>query len=151
MLKEMLHMNFQKEQQGVMGRGAVFRLEPRQLDEGIQQQAGRPLKNRQLGDEHAGPIPAELDGAPLAEFPPEISSGKFPHGAEGAGPPARRLPSMPEFADGSTSDKSGGSGWRQKKAMEDVSVRIPARSEEHTSELQSRENLVCRLLLEKKK
>src|SRR5690606_40290032 len=30
-------------------------------------------------------------------------------------------------------------------------VRIDVRSEEHTSELQSRENLVCRLLLEKKK
>src|SRR5690606_915216 len=30
-------------------------------------------------------------------------------------------------------------------------VRLLARSEEHTSELQSRENLVCRLLLEKKK
>src|SRR5690606_41500857 len=29
-------------------------------------------------------------------------------------------------------------------------VRTSARSEEHTSELQSRENLVCRLLLEKK-
>src|SRR5690606_41606374 len=29
--------------------------------------------------------------------------------------------------------------------------RAAARSEEHTSELQSRENLVCRLLLEKKK
>src|SRR5690606_40935186 len=29
--------------------------------------------------------------------------------------------------------------------------RAEARSEEHTSELQSRENLVCRLLLEKKK
>src|SRR5690606_39554414 len=28
---------------------------------------------------------------------------------------------------------------------------FPTRSEEHTSELQSRENLVCRLLLEKKK
>src|SRR5207302_8228142 len=28
---------------------------------------------------------------------------------------------------------------------------LPVRSEEHTSELQSRENLVCRLLLEKKK
>src|SRR5690606_41694948 len=28
---------------------------------------------------------------------------------------------------------------------------FPPRSEEHTSELQSRENLVCRLLLEKKK
>src|SRR5690606_41456075 len=31
------------------------------------------------------------------------------------------------------------------------SVRCKNRSEEHTSELQSRENLVCRLLLEKKK
>src|SRR5215203_7467810 len=30
-------------------------------------------------------------------------------------------------------------------------VRSPARSEEHTSELQSRQYLVCRLLLEKKK
>src|SRR5690606_41090696 len=30
-------------------------------------------------------------------------------------------------------------------------VRLVLRSEEHTSELQSRENLVCRLLLEKKK
>src|SRR5690606_41238622 len=30
-------------------------------------------------------------------------------------------------------------------------LQTPLRSEEHTSELQSRENLVCRLLLEKKK
>src|SRR5690606_39312670 len=30
-------------------------------------------------------------------------------------------------------------------------AKVAARSEEHTSELQSRENLVCRLLLEKKK
>src|SRR5690606_40471868 len=33
----------------------------------------------------------------------------------------------------------------------DGEVPVPVRSEEHTSELQSRENLVCRLLLEKKK
>src|SRR5690606_41532867 len=33
----------------------------------------------------------------------------------------------------------------------DEQWRIEDRSEEHTSELQSRENLVCRLLLEKKK
>src|SRR5690606_40717744 len=32
-----------------------------------------------------------------------------------------------------------------------INLVIDARSEEHTSELQSRENLVCRLLLEKKK
>src|SRR5690606_31793514 len=36
--------------------------------------------------------------------------------------------------------------WYLRKALEFLS-----RSEEHTSELQSRENLVCRLLLEKKK
>src|SRR3712207_7824638 len=34
---------------------------------------------------------------------------------------------------------------------EQVVDRRPARSEEHTSELQSRQYLVCRLLLEKKK
>src|SRR5215813_4291404 len=33
----------------------------------------------------------------------------------------------------------------------DVQKEVPARSEEHTSELQSRPHLVCRLLLEKKK
>src|SRR5690606_40742999 len=33
----------------------------------------------------------------------------------------------------------------------DLSEEFEERSEEHTSELQSRENLVCRLLLEKKK
>src|SRR2546428_7911322 len=32
-----------------------------------------------------------------------------------------------------------------------VRIRTPRRSEEHTSELQSRSDLVCRLLLEKKK
>src|SRR5690606_41680665 len=36
-------------------------------------------------------------------------------------------------------------------AQRDQHVQAGDRSEEHTSELQSRENLVCRLLLEKKK
>src|SRR3712207_7861664 len=35
--------------------------------------------------------------------------------------------------------------------LKPVSARFSARSEEHTSELQSRQYLVCRLLLEKKK
>src|SRR5690606_41324866 len=38
------------------------------------------------------------------------------------------------------------SGWTRRRQGS-----APPRSEEHTSELQSRENLVCRLLLEKKK
>src|SRR5690606_40577695 len=37
-----------------------------------------------------------------------------------------------------------------RREMEEAAAAV-ARSEEHTSELQSRENLVCRLLLEKKK
>src|SRR5436309_4752724 len=40
---------------------------------------------------------------------------------------------------------------RQNGVKGGASSRLGARSEEHTSELQSRENLVCRLLLEKKK
>src|SRR5690606_42153335 len=42
--------------------------------------------------------------------------------------------------------------WREEADALEHYYRFPgARSEEHTSELQSRENLVCRLLLEKKK
>src|SRR3712207_6985922 len=39
---------------------------------------------------------------------------------------------------------------RLRRLSRDVRRRVPARSEEHTSELQSRQYLVCRLLLEKK-
>src|SRR5690606_40257306 len=43
-------------------------------------------------------------------------------------------------------------GWRETVVMWWSGMRgVASRSEEHTSELQSRENLVCRLLLEKKK
>src|SRR5215204_7498472 len=40
------------------------------------------------------------------------------------------------------------SPWRRRGRR---AFRVPARSEEHTSELQSHSDLVCRLLLEKKK
>src|SRR3989442_1930501 len=39
----------------------------------------------------------------------------------------------------------------QKTMANEKPFRVPKRSEEHTSELQSRPHLVCRLLLEKKK
>src|SRR5690554_7251504 len=41
--------------------------------------------------------------------------------------------------------------WRFSTAASAVGTMAVARSEEHTSELQSRPHLVCRLLLEKKK
>src|SRR3712207_6965231 len=47
-----------------------------------------------------------------------------------------------------------GPGQRDRRHPERVLLAVPAdgdRSEEHTSELQSRQYLVCRLLLEKKK
>src|SRR5436309_10824203 len=45
----------------------------------------------------------------------------------------------------------GGPSWRCRAWGRRPAPEPPPRSEEHTSELQSRENLVCRLLLEKKK
>src|SRR5690606_41473915 len=45
-------------------------------------------------------------------------------------------------------NRLGGKRGRRQVSIERIRV---VRSEEHTSELQSRENLVCRLLLEKKK
>src|SRR6266496_5994486 len=43
------------------------------------------------------------------------------------------------------------SGNRSRRSPARHVCRVPPRSEEHTSELQSRRDLVCRLLLEKKK
>src|SRR2546430_5217648 len=50
----------------------------------------------------------------------------------------------------SLADASDGRAARRARAASNRRI-VPARSEEHTSELQSQSNLVCRLLLEKKK
>src|SRR3712207_6973146 len=54
----------------------------------------------------------------------------------------------PEVGPRSSWGRSGSQGQRWMRAQHDSQVE---RSEEHTSELQSRQYLVCRLLLEKKK
>src|SRR5690606_41302284 len=75
------------------------------------------------------------------------------------------LDNLPHAVDGATAVARTGTGaaaiavrrFRPKKPFRERSTHLPergdarGRSEEHTSELQSRENLVCRLLLEKKK
>src|SRR6266700_6619803 len=58
-------------------------------------------------------------------------------------PPNERHPAA-HFAATATTSADGHGGTL-------ITVHVQVRSEEHTSELQSRENLVCRLLLEKKK
>src|SRR2546422_3489008 len=50
-----------------------------------------------------------------------------------------------------TRSGSRGSAARSTAPVESLTDRVRCRSEEHTSELQSRLHLVCRLLLEKKK
>src|SRR3712207_8357333 len=59
------------------------------------------------------------------------------------------MTSLTRTAHGSTSGRRHGRS-RAADANQSTSV-SPTRSEEHTSELQSRQYLVCRLLLEKKK
>src|SRR5690606_41698714 len=49
------------------------------------------------------------------------------------------------------SRRRGGRTRRRRRPSRPPRAPSPKRSEEHTSELQSRENLVCRLLLENKK
>src|SRR3712207_9033415 len=47
--------------------------------------------------------------------------------------------------------QTGGANLRALLAADEAAARLGERSEEHTFELQSRQYLVCRLLLEKKK
>src|SRR5690606_9949782 len=53
-------------------------------------------------------------------------------------------------SEGQAKEEGGGKELRDPR-MHPGGVKLLRRSEEHKSELQSRENLVCRLLLEKKK
>src|SRR5690606_39826419 len=90
-----------------------------------------------------------LDGVVLAlhSFPTRRSSdlvgGRL---QQGPAPGCQGGGARDQHQAGST----GGAGLRH-AATEPGRNSSGARSEEHTSELQSRENLVCRLLLEKKK
>src|SRR5690606_40021939 len=60
-------------------------------------------------------------------------------------PPGRQARGGPQGGDRPGAEQNHASQVRH------VPLHLDRRSEEHTSELQSRENLVCRLLLEKKK
>src|SRR5437660_2963352 len=72
------------------------------------------------------------------------------HFAAAAGVSLCSLPSSPMAA--TTSSCASGCNTKERAAIRSVDIsREFKRSEEHTSELQSRGHLVCRLLLEKKK
>src|SRR5437773_8796222 len=70
--------------------------------------------------------------------------------------PTRHLHSFPTRRSSDLTSSSTTARWRHgccriSKTVPSSSRAIPTRSEEHTSELQSHHDLVCRLLLEKKK
>src|SRR2546427_3285397 len=72
---------------------------------------------------------------------------------EKAGPPSENVRQSPPES-GSRDTSSGNPPETRSAATRRTEAKAaagPARSEEHTSELQSQSNLVCRLLLEKKK
>src|SRR3712207_7780864 len=65
----------------------------------------------------------------------------------------RRRPRGPRSAEGAVPGAAGGVGRAgvDRPPLPRAQAQLRPRSEEHTSELQSRQYLVCRLLLEKKK
>src|SRR2546422_6489214 len=76
----------------------------------------------------------------------ERGAGCPPSGpAAGRSTTSRRSPVLPMWA------VAGRAGRCARGTLEAARARLAGRSEEHTSELQSRLHLVCRLLLEKKK
>src|SRR5688572_32739898 len=89
------------------------------------------------------PFSARMVMEGRAQYPVEPVVGPrrgFPSGQRGAGPPGARL-----------TVSSGTLKMRRPPAVTVFPHTCLLRSEEHTSELQSQSNLVCRLLLEKKK
>src|SRR5690606_40656338 len=82
------------------------------------------------------------------------SRGRGPMLRDGRGGSSRSIRRSPAPAGGRGHDRARHRGWPPPSACHGTgrdATGSPDRSEEHTSELQSRENLVCRLLLEKKK
>src|SRR5690606_39917011 len=80
-----------------------------------------------------------------AEFAAQIGAG----GRRGKVAARTRPPARPALQFARAAPHGRGRGERCRRPL--TPANICGRSEEHTSELQSREKLVCRLLLEKKK
>src|SRR5262249_57241583 len=105
--------------------------------------------------------PASAPSPPFFFFtvtpPPELSPlslhDALPISSVNPGSPGPAAGTMVLSICGGTSiDMVARSRWSRSRSAQNASDRPgPARSEEHTSELQSLTNLVCRLLLEKKK
>src|SRR5690606_40647480 len=96
------------------------------------------------------PYPRSLHDALPISLLGEAASGTRPRMDDGAPAPGRRIEGRELEAAVPRKPRGDLLGRQIEPAGLDRFVGRGIRSEEHTSELQSRENLVCRLLLEKK-
>src|SRR5262249_59788397 len=91
----------------------------------------------------------------IAPAPPDISPLSLHDALPISAPPGRRSGRWRFPPRAGRRSAGAAAGWpascRSSAAPSRTAATPPARSEEHTSELQSLTNLVCRLLLEKKK
>src|SRR5690606_41857080 len=95
------------------------------------------------------PAPAEIDTLSLHDALPILGQrGREQHGAHKKHAQVARAGFEREDAPPKVAAEGKGNDAERD---EELKACAEQRSEEHTSELQSRENLVCRLLLEKKK
>src|SRR5699024_11854090 len=105
----------------------------------------RPSDLNEVNNDHLADDDDDKAHAETNELTRRATTGKRPHSERGSG--AQHHP-------GKDDDHSGNiqvHRWQIGHHRSTQEHEQPARSEEHTSELQSRFDLVCRLLLEKKK
>src|SRR5690606_41952835 len=88
------------------------------------------------------------DALPICSRPPPTNSRVPPRPATRS--PAAAMTQPPEYIS-AIRMKIISPAYMFPNSRRPSEIGLASRSEEHTSELQSRENLVCRLLLEKKK
>src|SRR5690606_41480701 len=101
------------------------------------------------------PPPPPLDPLSLHDALPICTASSVPVAQDTSGQSAStEHASKPRVIESPTAATDRGCGFQSGVGVgegDGEALRWAARSEEHTSELQSRENLVCRRLLEKKK
>src|SRR2546430_8889311 len=98
------------------------------------------------------PAPTEFSPLPLPDALPICAEGSQPFlSLRNIGQHQRVIPCLIRRHRADQHRRKAPSTHLQPECLVDAQPELPGRSEEHTSELQSQSNLVCRLLLEKKK